>query len=236
MSLPSGSRNPLRLPYFRSGPCLPPSAFSTLPCAFLLAHTPGAPTAMSRRRPGDTPVCTRCGSRKPVCLQPFLSLFCTLRAFSCIRCVFHPNRILLAGQRTRLVQAWPAPQLRSHGDKGILLFLCQRVAIILRGGAETGSPVLLPGSSRVLRFDIQASELLLAPDIPHPVAAPATLDSAVKASSGRRAAWATATPASLGDALTGWFHTIRFFDCVAGPAPRGDADRVPLRSADPGSL
>jgi hypothetical protein len=120
---PSGSRNPLRLPHFRSGPHLLPAAFSILPSAFLLAYTPGAPTAMARRDPGYTPVCTRCGSRKPLCLQPFSSLFCTLRSFSCIRRVFLPNRILLSGQRTRLGQAWPAPELRSRGDTGIPLFL-----------------------------------------------------------------------------------------------------------------
>ena len=233
---PSGSRNPLRLPHFRSGPYLVPSAFSILPSAFLLAHTPRVPTDISRRDPGYTPVCTRCGSRKPLCLQPFLSLSCTRRSFSCIRCAFHPNRILLSGQRTRLGQAWPAPQLRSRGDTGIPLFLSQRVAVLLRGGAESGSPVQLLGSSRVLGFDIQVSEPLVAPHIPHPLATPATLDRRVKASSCGRAAWATAAPASLAGALTRWFHILRFFDSVAGPAPRGDADRAPLRSADPCSL
>jgi hypothetical protein len=47
--------------------------------------------------------------------------------------------------------------------------------------------------------------------------------------------WATATPASLGGALTGWSHIPRFFDCVAGPAPRGDAESAPLLSAGPGA-
>src|ERR1039458_8484499 len=128
---PSESRNPLRLPHFRSGPHLLPAAFSILPSAFLLAYTPGAPTALVRRDPGYTPVCTRCGSRKPLCLQHFCSLCCILRPFCRIRRVFLPNRILLSGQRTRLGQAWPAPELRSRGDTGIPLFLCQRVAVLL---------------------------------------------------------------------------------------------------------
>ena len=180
---PSGSRNPLRLPHFRSGPCLPPAAWSIVPSALLLAYTPGVLTAMARRDPGYTPVGTRCGSRKPLCLQHLLSVFRTLRSCSCIRCVFPPNRILLSGQWTRLGQAWPAPELRSRSDAGIPLFLCQRVAVLIRGGAETGSPVQLPGSSPVLGFDIQVSELFVAPHIPHPVATSATLDSRVKASS-----------------------------------------------------
>ena len=91
----------------------------------------------------------------------------------------------------------------------------------------------MPGSLRVLGYDIQTSEPLPASHVPHPVATAAILDSGVKALSRERAAWATATPASLADSRTRWFHSIRFFDRVAGPAPRGDFDWAPLRSADP---
>jgi len=51
------------------------------------------------------------------------------------------------------VQAWPAAQLRSRGDTGILLLLRQSVAVLLRGGAETGAAGQLVGRARVPGFD-----------------------------------------------------------------------------------
>ena len=164
------------------------------------------------------------------------SAFCTPHSTYCIRCAFLPNQILLSGEPTRLVQAWTASQLRSHSNAGILLFVGQCVAVLTGGGAEPRPPVQLLGCPRIIGFGPAAPALLAAPHIPHIEAATATLDNRVKASSFRRAVGATAAPASLGGALTGWFHTIRFFDCVAGPAARGEADRAPLRSADPGFL
>jgi len=194
---PSGSRKPARLPQFRSGHCTPPSASLVLPCASSLAGAPRVPAALPRRHSGDTPASTRCGSRKLLCLQPFLSFFCTRRAFFRLRCVFPPDRILLSGQRTRLAEAWPAPQLRSRGETGIPLFIRHGVAVLLRGGAETGSPQQLAGRAPVLWFDIQVSPLLSAPHVPHPVAAPATLTTGRKTAPRGGAKRAAQAPASL---------------------------------------
>jgi hypothetical protein len=58
-------------------------------------------------------------------LQGWHALFCAFGAFCRMRRVFPPNRVLLAGQRSRLTQAAPAPQLRSSGDAGIPLFVRQ---------------------------------------------------------------------------------------------------------------
>ena len=164
------------------------------------------------------------------------SAFCTPYSTCCFRRAFPLNQILLSGEPTRLVQAWTASQLRSRNNAGILLFLGQHVAVLLGGGAEPRPPVQLLGCPRIFGFGPAAPALFAASHIPDIEAAPATLDNRVKASSVGRAVGATAAPASLGGALTCWFHTFRFFDCVAGPAPRGEADRAPLRSADPGSL
>ena len=155
---------------------------------------------------GDTPDILRCISE----VDSKIPCVCRALAALAARC----NRsAAFAAYSTRIEycwpvsgpdmgQAWPAPELRTRGDTGLPLFLGQRVAVILRGGTELGSPVPLLGSSRILRFDVEASELPVATHIPHPVAAAATLDPGVQASSRGRAAWASATPASLGDTLT----------------------------------
>ena len=239
------------MPHFQSGFPPLPSACFVLPSAFVLAPAPRVPTAISRRYTRGSPVWSPCASgnslrlrhlqmsalRKSLRLRHFSYHHCyfTLSS-SCLGCAFLANKILLSGQPTRLVQARTAPPLRSLSPAGILLLVCEREAVLACSGAKTRPPAPLPQRARVFGLHPEAPTLLAAPQhIPHIVAAPATLDNRVKASSCGRAVWATAAPASLGGALTGWSHIPRFFDCVAGPAPRGDAESAPLLSAGPGA-
>src|ERR1019366_1512436 len=163
---PADSRNPLRLQHFRSGPYPLPSAFSTLPPAFLLAHSPGVPTAMSRRGPGGPPVGVPCLSGNSLRLGHLHSAFCTPYSTCCFRRAFPLNQILLSGEPTRLVQAWTASQLRSRNNAGILLFLGQHVAVLLGGGAEPRPPVQLLGCPRIFGFGPAAPALFAASHIP----------------------------------------------------------------------
>jgi hypothetical protein len=183
---PCQSRKHVRLQHFRGGSCLEPPASFAPATAFVLTDTPGVATVLLQRHSGDSPAWSRCGSRNRLCLQAFCALFSTqcvcfefglarTLALPLLRCVFPPDRILLAGEWAGPAEAWPAAQLRSRGDARIPLLLRHGFAVGLGSSGETGSPVQLPGRARVLRFDIQVSALLAAPHVPDPVAAAATL-------------------------------------------------------------
>jgi hypothetical protein len=150
---------------------------------------------MSRWCPGYTPVWLPCGSRNPQCLQALYVGFRIPHSFSGIPRTLLPNPILLPGQQTRLAKAWPALHLRSRDDTGILLFVAQCLAVILRGGAQTRPPLPLARCPWVSRFDPKAPELLPAQHVPDPVAAAPALEGRVNALSCKGAQRTAAAPA-----------------------------------------
>jgi hypothetical protein len=97
--------------------------------------------------------------------------------------VLPANRVLLAGQRTGLAQAGPAPQFGPGGDTGIPLFLGQGVAVLFGGGTEPGSGAQLRGCARVAGTDVTPANLFAVAHKPDPIAAPPALDGALKTSS-----------------------------------------------------
>ena len=81
-----------------------------------MIRTAGSLTVWPRCYSGDTTVCTRCGSQKPLCLQPFCSLFCTCSlTVGILLCLPPTNPGLMPGLRIRLFQPRTALRIRSRG-------------------------------------------------------------------------------------------------------------------------
>jgi len=97
--------------------------------------------------------------------------------------VLAPNRVLLAGQRTELAQAGPAPEFGPGGDAGVTPFLGQGVAVLFGSGAEPGSGAQLRGRARVAGTEVTPANLFAMAHEPDPIPAPAALDGALKTSS-----------------------------------------------------
>src|ERR1039457_6787721 len=123
--------------------------------------------------------------------------------FQFCMCGVLPDPILLPGQRARLIQPWAAPQLRPHGNAGILLFLRQHAAIPPGDGAEACASEQLRQCGRVPGAGVTAPALLAAPHIPYPIPAPPTPERAIKTAARGRA---QRTAAALMPGFSKSFH------------------------------
>jgi len=112
-----------------------------------------------------------------------------LRAF-----LAHP--ILVTVLRAGLAEAWAGLPFGACGNAGILLFVCQHLAICLRSGRKARSPGRLFGGLGIKRFEPAAPPLVAVPHVPHPVAAAAALDRSIKTFARGPAQGAAAAPAA----------------------------------------
>jgi hypothetical protein len=154
---PSRPRKSVRLQHFRGGSCLEPPVSFAPATAFVVTDRPGMATVLPWGHSGDTPVWSRCGLRNRLCLQAFCALFCIQRRCFRLRCIFPPDRILLAGERAGLAEAWPAAQLPSRGYASVPLPNCNLVLIEPAGRwpapsnwMRTGRPCAASGPGREL--------------------------------------------------------------------------------------